>query len=226
MGELDGGLGRHRMTRHQMFAHGVAGQGHQPLGHRQRQDLTIGDGGHDLGGLTKPVDDHTQGRFGNVGVVVGRQRTHRQYPALGRQNRRHVAGHAMARGHGVLTHHRTGAHDLDQVVIGKDRRTGDDGQGDAIHVGDQTTRHLSRHQVGGLQRHRQGSAHQFGRIIGHNDQDLLRRRAIRLVQRHPVDASAQLVRRRRALVFRIRLDQAPDVAFRQSGAVGGHARSS
>ncbi len=223
--ELDRGLGRHGVTRHQMLTHRVAGQGHKPLGHRQRKDLTIGDGGDDFGRLAKAVDDNAQGRFGNVGVVIGGQSLHRRLAALGRQHRGDVARHAVTPGHGSLTHHRTSPNNLDQVVVGEGGRTTDDRQGHAIHIGGQAARDLARHQVRRFQRHRQSPTHQLCSVIGHDRQDLLRRRPIRLIQRHPVDAAAQLVRRRRAVIFRVGLDQTPDVAFRQSGAVGGHSEA-
>ena len=223
-GQPDRGLGRHGVTADQVLAHGVAGQGDQLFGDLQRQDLAIGHGRHDFGRLSEPGDRARHRGFRQVGVVVGRQGPHGLFAAAHAQGLGHVARNPRPRRHRDLAHGRSGADDLDQVLVGEGGRKADDGQGHGVHVGRQPARHIARYQVRGLQRHRHRPAHQFGGVVGEDAKDLLRRFPVGVAQLCAVDAATQLVRRRRPLVLVGRLDQTTDVQIGQSGAEGGHGR--
>ncbi len=206
----------------QVVAHLVGDHVHQPLGHRGRQGLAIGDRGQKLLGIGEARDRLLQAVLGEVGVVVGAGRAHRRLGAVLDQGRGHRLGQADAGGDGDLPHRAGVADDLDQVFVGEHRREAEHRGGDRLHVARQLQGHVARHQGRSLQGHRQGAAHQFGGVCRHHPQDFVGDGAVLVGEDHLVDAAAELVRGGGPLVDGGAPHQAQDVALGQRRARGRH----
>ena len=220
--QTDRRLGRDGMATDQMLAHRFRHMGDQPLGNVRRQHLTIGQGGQHFGGIGKPVDDHIHRVFGQIGIVIGGQGSHRLAAARLGQHLTDVARHPGPGGDRHLPRRRARLDDLDQVLVGKGGRKADDRQGHAVHIGRQPPGHIARDQIRGLERHRHRPPHQLGRIMGQHAQDLLGRLPVLRSQLDPLHVPAKLVSRGRAFVLVGRLDQSADVELGKAGAIGRH----